>query len=387
MKLNELLNAIYGILNNGNNDEDKIYNIILLFLIRYFDDQRCSSFENKNIISYETITSEPLNTKYKIIYENSFQNISIKNRIRQPYVIGLILPLFRDIQSQIYKENLIYKIYQSYPKDFYNIHNNITHDYVSVYMSYYLLFDWSHKINSIIDPMMGNGDLLCNVVTDIISLKGAEHKMIVDGYDIHQKNVDIAKINYLFNVDKINDDFAVMDCLKSGIDKKYDVVVSHIPISFNSLNYKLDVLCDQIKDIKMSSIDGSSINRLSIDGSCTEAIYLLFMTTLLNVDGKCSVIIPDAILFIDNPFYVQVRRYLVENFNIYKISYINEMSSKYISLAKSIIHFINNGKTEQIQFCDLRSEYEREIKCRAPYNEIVKCDYNLFYENYYLRKN
>jgi hypothetical protein len=266
MEINDIINTIYILVDDRNLlDIDKIYHTILIFFVRYLDEFTCKSFNVNLRFCYESLLNQSIDEKYENFYNNPFINIPLDKRLKRKQTLYNILPLLRDINPSIYKKSLIYTIYEAYPDTIYDdIHNNITYSYISQYIAKVIMLDKDYRIKSIIDPIMGNGDLLCYLAKEI-----NDENLKVFGFDTKRENIDIAQMNYIFNMDKVNENFTVMNCLTTGIENQYDLVVSNIPISFSDFDYK--ICCDQIKS-------------LNIIGSKSEALYILLFTKIIKLN-------------------------------------------------------------------------------------------------------
>jgi hypothetical protein len=99
----------------------------------------------------------------------------------------------------------------------------------------------------------------------------------------------------------------------------------------------------------------------------------------LNNYGKAYLIVPNTLLNGDSNHHTLTKQYLVNNFNVSRIIYID--------IFNSIIFFEKNGMTKCISFEKINNlnqiNNDNIINIYTiPYEEIVKKNYNLYYEKY-----
>ena len=167
---------------------------------------------------------------------------------------------------------------------------------------------------------------------------------LVHQFKIEIEN-DINLSNNIINLDILHNDIEI---------NKSDLVICNIPLN--------------LKNIIHASCS-TQIKKLKIRGTKSEPLIIQLITTLLAKNGIAIVLIPDSFLFNDSKQHIDTREYLINNFNIKKI--IN-----YSNIKKSIIIFINNGKTQDIEF-----ETNNNI-ITLKYDMIINNKFSLYTHNY-----
>lgn len=245
-----------------------------------------------------------------------------------------------------------------------------------------------NDIESIIDPFCGTGGFLIKAVSYLDNnnknINWDLNKNRIYGIEIDPiyRNGTIFKLlfntNKIFNstigcFDSLHDDYKIND---NTVIDKVDIIVSHMPYGIKNIIYK--TVCKRIKELK-------------IDGTKAEPLILQLMMKSLNPNGRCSVIVPDNLLLNDAKLHKQTRTYLIENFNIKKIISIDDDILK-TSVKSSVIYFINNGKTDEIEFSSIKfknkenNEIIEESLMNVSYDDIVQNEYSLYINKYNNKK-
>jgi hypothetical protein len=129
--------------------------------------------------------------------------------------------------------------------------------------------------------------------------------------------------------------------LSTNIPTKIKIINSGI-LNINNVEVKGDlILCDitkcNIKNIIYANCS-EYIKKLKIRGTKLEPLILQLLLQIVNKDGEIVLVTPNSLLFGESNQHVETRKYLLDNFNIYKII---ELENK-----NSII-FIKNNKNNQ----------------------------------------
>lgn len=243
-------------------------------------------------------------------------------------------------------------------------------------------------IETIIDPFCGTGGFLANAVNYLdINNKNINwniNRNNIYGIDNDPIYRNAAAFKLLFTTDKIFDktlncndslhnDYKIND---NTIIEKVDIILSHMPYGLKNIIYK--TVCKRIKELK-------------IDGTKAEPLILQLMMKSLNTNGRCCVIVPDNLLLNEAKLHKQTRKYLIENLNVTRIISIEDDILN-TGVKSSILYFINNGKTEQIQYSKIyfknsdKRELVEEQTLSISYDDIIYNEYSL-YINKYNNKN
>jgi type I restriction enzyme M protein len=232
-------------------------------------------------------------------------------------------------------------------------------------------------IETILDPTMGTGGFLTiasKYLNDKYKIDWNINKKNIIGFDIDDNVRSMALLNmflengYIFDTtlvkrDTLHNDFMFED--KTYIDK-VDVILANEPFGVKGIVYK--DCCERIKNLK-------------INGTKAEPLFLQLMMTTLNKNGRCAVIVPDGVLFNDANLHTNTRKYLLEHFNLQKVISLNGDFFLNTGVKSSILFFINNGKTKEVEFCDIIMENNNIIEnsiIKVSLDDIIKQNYNLF---------
>lgn len=141
----------------------------------------------------------------------------------------------------------------------------------------------------------------------------------------HQKEIDNLQVNYNTCSKRIKE-----------FVKKYDKTLPFDESKFFTLTKKTGTTCLNDK----------------------EACSLILFMELLEKDGICAVVIKEGVFF-DNK-YANIRRCLINNYNVYKIVSVSSDQFENTTTKTSILFFKNNGKTKLVTFSELILEREPE---------------------------
>ena len=109
------------------------------------------------------------------------------------------------------------------------------------------------------------------------------------------------------------------------------------------------------------------------------------MMQSLNTDGRCAVIVPDGVLFNDAKLHKLTRKYLCNNVRLAKVISLEDGLFLNTGVKSSILYFINDGKTTEIEFCKIKileGDINEELIIKVDIKDIEKNDYSLFVNKY-----
>jgi type I restriction enzyme M protein len=66
------------------------------------------------------------------------------------------------------------------------------------------------------------------------------------------------------------------------------------------------------------------IKNMKIKGTQIEQLFLQLFINILNDNGRCAIIVLDGVLFNESYLHKNTRKYLIENFNLKKVIYLND---------------------------------------------------------------
>lgn len=240
------------------------------------------------------------------------------------------------------------------------------------------------KINeTICDPTMGTGGFLTMAIKYLNkhnkNIDWNENKKYIYGFDIDERVKNMGSLNLILETGQIfNDTVICRDTLYKDVminDKKlsFDVILANEPMGVKNLDY--EKCCERIK-------------KLNIKGKKGEVLFLQLFMKSLNKNGRCAVVVPDGLLFNNAVFFRNTRKYLIENFKLKKIISMNDDFFSNTGVSTSILYFENSGKTDNIDFCEIKFTSEKhdniaETKIlTAKYDEIVDKKYTLSVKRY-----
>lgn len=241
----------------------------------------------------------------------------------------------------------------------------------------------NNVIEKIIDPTMGTGGFLTMVIkylnNQYHNIDWNKNKNNIVGFDIDENVKNMALLNVFLEIGELCDDTIIKrDSLYSDMnlnqDDKYDIILANEPMGIKNINY--NNCCSKIKD-------------MNIKGSKAEPLFLQLFMKNLNINGRCCVIVPDGLLFNDNNLYKNTRKHLIENFNLKKVISLNDNFFLNTGVKTSILFFINNGKTINVEFSEikLKDDIIDETKIiDVSYDKLKENNYSLFINRYNIKQ-
>ena len=184
---------------------------------------------------------------------------------------------------------------------------------------------------------------LHNRIGDMMSNEEWEHFRIemFYGFDFDPSMVRIASMNLmLHSID--NPNVRQMDTLSKRYEEenKYTLVLANPPFK--------------------GSIDEGDINPTLAKGAKTTKTELLFMkliNRILDLGGRCAVIVPDGVLFGSTKAHKDIRKNLVEENALEGvISMPSGVFKPYAGVSTAILLFTKGGETNKVWFYDMQSD-------------------------------
>lgn len=115
------------------------------------------------------------------------------------------------------------------------------------------------------------------------------------------------------------------------------------------------------------SVEGSLLK--TVKTKKTELLFLALILRMMNIGGRCAVIIPDGVLFGSSGAHKQIRRTLIEQQRLEAvISMPSGVFKPYAGVSTAVLVFTktNNGGTDTVWFYDMRSDGFSLDDKRAP---------------------
>lgn len=184
---------------------------------------------------------------------------------------------------------------------------------------------------------------LHNRIGDMMSIDEWEHfrTSMFYGFDFDPSMVRIASMNLmLHSID--NPNVRQMDTMSKTYEEenKYTLVLANPPFK--------------------GSIDDNDINPTLAKGAKTKKTELLFMkliNRILDLGGRCAVIVPDGVLFGSTKAHKDIRKTLVEENALEGvISMPSGVFKPYAGVSTAVLLFTKGGETNKVWFYDMQSD-------------------------------
>lgn len=413
-KMESVISSIRDILRkDGVTGMDSINHCIVFMFSRLLTKELCRKLNIDEIYSFENILKDEdgeelgdqdfkarivnktkNNLIHSIVNELGFKNIKFK--LESPQNLKLIYKKLSELDAEnlAVKYDIIGTIYELHLK---SGTSNSLRD-LGQYYTHRLVIDYMIKlcdpkindgvVEKIVDPTMGTGGFLTMSIKFLNKkynnkVNWKKNKDSIIGFDIDDNVRNMALLNILLECgelcketivkqDTLHNDMKFKDGkLKDTVLEKADVILANEPMGLKALKYT--DFCDRIKNIKIS-------------GTKAEPAFLQLFMASLNKNGRCSVIVPDGVLFNDANQHQGTRKYLVENFELQKVISLNGDFFLNTGVKTSILFFVNTGKkTKEINFCEikLRDDLVEETSiAKVSYKDIVEKNYSLYANKY-----
>ena len=242
------------------------------------------------------------------------------------------------------------------------------------------------EIETILDPSMGTGGFLSMSIKHLNKnhpdINWDINKDRIYGFDVDETVKDLSVLNALLESGKIfsktlvKNDTLHNDYMISNnvLIDKVDIILANEPFGLKNIIHKN--VCKRIKDLK-------------IDGTKAEPLFLQLMMQSLNEGGRCAVIVPDGVLFNEAKLHKLTRKYLCNNLQLAKVISLEDGLFLNTGVKSSILFFINDGKTVDIEFCKVKlsnNEIIEESIIKVGIDQIILNDYSLFVNKYNIVK-
>jgi len=204
----------------------------------------------------------------------------------------------------------------------------------------------------ILDPACGTAGFLVNVYEYILqtnqkngvsTLTPAKKKILDEdslyGYDIDRTMVRIAVMNLMMH--GITDPkITGEDTLSKRYNEKgvYDLILANPPFK-GSIN------------------ESEKSDELTITTSKTELLFLELMYNSLSIGGRCTVIVPDGVLFGNSNAHKSIRKLLLEKCRLDAIiSMPSGIFKPYAGVSTAVLYFTKGEPTEEVWFYDMEAD-------------------------------
>ncbi|MDF1665576.1 MAG: class I SAM-dependent DNA methyltransferase [Planctomycetota bacterium] len=185
------------------------------------------------------------------------------------------------------------------------------------------------------------GDLL-------VPFKDHVDNELLHGFEFDSTMLRIASMNLLLH-DVTNPNIYYQDSLNKNfeegdysgyLDDTFSVILANPPFK-GSLDYD-SVQPKLIKKVKTKK---------------TELLFLVLMLRMLQVGGRCAVVVPDGVLFGSSKAHKGLRKMLVEDNQLDAvISLPSGVFKPYAGVSTAILYFTKGGRTDNVWFYDLKAD-------------------------------
>jgi len=204
----------------------------------------------------------------------------------------------------------------------------------------------------ILDPACGTAGFLVNVYEYIlktnqkkgVSILTPQKKKILDeeslyGYDIDRTMVRIAVMNLMMhgitNPKIVGEDTLSKRYNENGV---YDLVLANPPFK-GSIN------------------KSEKSDELTISTSKTELLFLELMYNSLSVGGRCTVIVPEGVLFGNSNAHKSMKKILLEKCRLDAvISMPSGIFKPYAGVSTAVLYFTKGEPTEKVWFYKMEAD-------------------------------
>jgi len=108
---------------------------------------------------------------------------------------------------------------------------------------------------------------------------------------------------------------------------------------------------------KGSINEGEKSDEFTISTSKTELLFLELMYNSLSIGGRCSVIVPDGVLFGNSNAHKSIRKLLLEKCRLHAIiSMPSGIFKPYAGVSTAVLYFIKGEPTEKVWFYDMEAD-------------------------------
>lgn len=275
------------------------------------------------------------------------------------------------------------------------------------------------EIENMIDPFGGSGGFTLGYANYLRENFEVDWKQNVDKiyhFDMEESVINMTGLE-MFAITgyfpERNDNYIRVNSFTYEFNKKYNNVITNPPyggdkISKNteqlkkekiisyikSLEEKTDVIQKQLKilntDIKnyKKELEKNQVNTDSCSKriknfaklykleKCNdkEACSLILIMDLLEKDGRACAVLKEGVFF--DSKYSDLRKVLIENYNITDIISVPQTAFENTSTKTSIIIFYNNGPTKEVNFSQLNIHLEEEDIFDLDTNGLVQLSKN-----------
>lgn len=264
-------------------------------------------------------------------------------------------------------------------------------------------------METIFDPAMGTGGFLITSLRHIMKQSEKEDIKIdwkfiskkgLGGREAEPDTYQLARANMLISTGHMFDALEKGDSIRDPIKKKYDIVLANPPFGIKGLTYE-NIICED-KD-----------KYLPIKSNSAVPLFLQAIIRILNVGGRCAVVIPcGQELFGKKDSLIIMRKFLMKTCNLKEVIELPSGVFTYTGTKTCVLYFIkkregddvvdvitktnkdqkeinrtykfvNKASTKRVKFYDYNPYTGvKNLLIKVPIDDIVEKDYSLKYSEY-----
>jgi type I restriction enzyme, S subunit len=222
------------------------------------------------------------------------------------------------------------------------------------------------KIESCCDPTMGTGGFLITYLQSI--LQQAKTKNIAPDWDfirnegLYGKELEpdtyqLAVSNMLISSGHMFDKLDCGDTIRQPITRKFDNILANPPFGIKGLKYD-----DFNYSIKKEYLPIKSSNAVSL--------FIQAIIYMLNVNGKCAVVLPDGqdLFSKSNKTLIAVREYLMKTCDLKEIIYLPSGIFTYTSIKTCVFYFVKKSEGTDVLEVDIKYSKTTQKETKREYN-------------------
>ncbi|ADZ09358.1 N-6 DNA methylase [Methanobacterium lacus] len=223
------------------------------------------------------------------------------------------------------------------------------------------------KVNEIIcDPACGTAGFLVNSYRHILKANTSQELIKIDdeGQEYNFKGDKLSKSEYLalknnslfgFDFDQTMVRISLMNLMMHGISNPQIDQINTISMRYNQ-NPNFDVVL--ANPPFKGSINKDELNDdFSINTTKTEILFLELMYNILNIGGRCAVIVPQGVLFGNSRAHKSIRKKLLEDCRLDAvISMPSGVFRPYAGVSTGILIFTKGEPTAKVGFYDMEAD-------------------------------
>src|SRR5579875_1924882 len=373
----EVINKIRDILRTEGIASRKSFNYCVAFIIiRLFDKKLCQKLNIK--FTFDDLCNLDKNRLYEnvcklipyLVY-NLNMNF-LRNFKLSPDNLYNIFTLLKNLDPHKLNEkyDLIGTIYELHLKTGSSNGRDLGQFFTNRLVIEYMINLVRPELNeTICDPTMGTGGFLTMAVKYLnnkYNVNWEIYKNKIFGYDIDADVKDLAFLNLFLKTGEKFETLYQQDILNQGLKHKYKIILANEPMGVKS---SYNSCCENIK-------------QLGIKTNKCESLFLQLFCQHLEENGRCCIIVPNGFLY--SLFHQKTREYIINNFNLQKVISLNGDFFINTNVKTSIMYFINDGKTTNIEFLELNSDFKENHILNINIKNLDN-NYTLLY-SYYLNK-